>query len=195
MDRLVTTAFVVVFGRGLVQVVSRHLAYRRAAVNDVKANYSMLNSHTIFHSSLELLPDVVTSGDRLGIAPLHKQDGMFVSATPGAEKKQVLRNNHKAFCAKWARACKARFEYARVCEDTKLNRASLHRWLLSQWKELTNSIGKSPPLHTWDLFMSLTIDMAFMETDEHMVSESNRAAKKRARMEFYNERKFVSGWK
>jgi hypothetical protein len=81
-----------------------------------------------------------------------------------------------------------------VCEDTAINRSALHRWLLQEWKQLRSG-DKGIPLHVMDLFMTDTLDMCFLPTAELVQSESKRAVRKRARMEYYNERKFVAGWK
>lgn len=164
-------------------VVARYLARRRAIVDDAKRDLAVLNSHAVFKTSLTEFPSTTTMTDRKGLVP-----------TPN-EKVKLLRNNHKRFCAKWARAAKARFEFARICEDTALNRAAMHRWLVAQWKELLNSLGQPMERHTMDLFLTDAIDMCFLPTDELAQSESKKAYRRRARMEYYNERKFVEGWK
>jgi len=168
----------------VVPVVARHLAKRRARLNDCKDDLRVLNGHAAILTPLTLYPDVTTVEDRRGLDQV-KADS----------KAKLLRNNHKMFCARWARAAKARFEYARICDDTAVNRAALHRWLLAQWKELKHSGGGCMPLNVMDLYMTDTIDMAFLPTSEVAKSVSKRSERRRARMEFYNERKFVEGWK
>lgn len=168
----------------LVPVLVRHWARRRALLNDTKDDLRVLNSHSVFVTGLDEFPQVHPLLTRKGVEPVAINS-----------KERVLRNNHKRFCAKWARAAKARFEFARVCEDTPLNRAALHRWLVGQWKELASSVGSKLELHRMDLFMTDTIEMCFLPTDELVQAESKRAVRRRARMEYYNERKFVQGWK
>jgi len=83
-----------------------------------------------------------------------------------------------------------------MCQDTPINRGALHRWLLGQWKETYGQqIGKN--IHKLDVFLRDTIEMSFLPTDECVAQDkkSNKEVKKQARMEFYNERKFVKGWK
>nr|QKI28843.1 hypothetical protein 1 [Ginkgo biloba tombusvirus] len=168
----------------VVPVVARHLAKRRAILTAAKEDLAAINSHVVFITSLDEVPSTISMQLRKGLEPV-KTDS----------KEQLLRNNHRRFCAKWARAAKARFEFARICDDTALNRAALHRWLLSEWKQLRRTDGSSMPLHVMDLFMTDALDMCFLPTAELVQSESKRAVRKRARMEYYNERKFVEGWK
>lgn len=168
----------------VVPVVARHLARRRAVLESAKQDLAALNSHVIFVTGLDEVPATVSMHQRKGLEPVKKDS-----------KEQVLRNNHRRFCAKWARAAKARFEFARICDDTSLNRAALHRWLLAEWKQLKREDGSGIPLHVMDLFMTDTLDMCFLPTAELVQSESKRAVRKRARMEYYNERKFIEGWK
>jgi hypothetical protein len=167
----------------VVPVVARHLARRRAVLDAAKKDLEVLNSKVVFCTGLDEVPAVVTMEERKGLSPVL-----------GNTKEAVLRNNHLRFCAKWARAAQARFEFARVCEDTAINRSALHRWLLQEWKQLRSG-DKGIPLHVMDLFMTDTLDMCFLPTAELVQSESKRAVRKRARMEYYNERKFVAGWK
>jgi len=168
----------------IVPLVARQLAKRNARKNDAKDDLRVLNSHAVISTPLLEYPEAIGLEARKGLEPVAE-----------GSKARLLRNNHKRFCAKWARAAKARFEFARICEDSAINRAALHRWLLSQWKDLKNGSGKTMPLHVLDLFMTDTIDMCFLPTDTFAQSESKRAVRKRARMEYYNERKFVEGWK
>lgn len=168
----------------LAPVVVRHFARRRALMNDAKDDLKVLNSHAVMTTSLKEFPEIVTMSSRKGLEPLLTDC-----------KERVLRNNHKRFCAKWARAAKARFEFARVCDDSPLNRAALHRWFHARWKELLSSTKTMMELHRMDIFLTEAIDMSFLPTDEVVQSETKRAIRKRARMEYYNERKFVEGWK
>lgn len=173
----------VIVAEVVVPVVARYLATRRALLEDAKDDLVVLNSHAVFKTSLTEFPSTIPMSTRKGLAPTKD------------EKVKLLRNNHKRFCGKWARAAKVRFSYAQECQDTALNRASLQRWLLSQWKGLKNSAGDGMELHVMDLFMRDTVDMSFLPTDEVAQSVSKVSIRKRARMERYNERKFVEGWK
>lgn len=168
----------------LVPVVVRYLARRRARIEDAKDDLAVLNSHAVFFTDLAEFPETIPMATRKGIVPVADNT-----------VERVLRNNHKRFCAKWARAAKARFEFARICDDSAINRAAVHRWLYAQWKGLVNSQGNPMPPHVMDLFMTDTIDMCFLVTAELAQSESKRSVRRRARMEYYNERKFVEGWK
>lgn len=168
----------------LVPSLVRRWNRRRALLKDAKHDLAVLNSHAVMHTDLAEFPSTVTMLSRKGLEP-----------AAANSKEAVLRNNHKRFCAKWARAAKARFEFARVCDDTPLNRAALHRWFIARWKELLSSSGTRLELHRMDLFLTDAIEMSFLPTAELMQVESKRAIRKRARMEFYNERKFVEGWK
>lgn len=193
---------------------------RRALVRDAKDDLRALNDPGIFHTPMSVTPPVTTLSQRYGVfpvcaeskpinVPLHRRSiramweefkktlsarwSPMVTAK-GVDMILYQRRSHKAFCAKWARAAKARFEFARVCDDSALNRAALHRWFLQEWKQLRNARGEPMPLPVLDLVMTGAIDMAFLPAEEFMNSESKKVVKKRARMEFYNERKFVEGW-
>jgi hypothetical protein len=119
-----------------------------------------------------------------GMQPLRASDGFT----------KLMRRNHLLFCAKWARAAKVRFDFAQYCVDSPLNRAALQRWFLAQWKEQRYA-GIGDNIQKLDQFMVDTIDMCFLPTDQIVSHESKKAVRKRARMEHFNERKFVEGWK
>jgi len=157
---------------------------RRALILDAKDDLLVLNSPATLKVPLVGFTEVVSHQIREGFHP------------DVGELTRVRRRNHKTFCAKWARAAKVRFLYVQMCQDTPINRGALHRWLLGQWKETYGQqIGKN--IHKLDVFLRDTIEMSFLPTDECVAQDkkSNKEVKKQARMEFYNERKFVKGWK
>ncbi len=159
---------------------------RRALVEACKEDLRALNSKVVAVTSLSIQPPTTTHHERRGVEPT------------GEELVKLNRRNHIVFVARWARAAKARFAFARDCEDTKLNRDALHRWLLAQWTSKQDEIGWAIPrnkLHLIDMFMDEVIEMAFEPTSERLTTVSKRSARKQARMEYYNERKFVEGWK
>jgi hypothetical protein len=84
---------------------------------------------------------------------------------------------------RWARAAKGRYEFARECTETPINKAALHRWFYAQWKELGMDALEI------SYYMDEAIEMAFEPTVEKMEVESRRKVRARARMEYYNERK------
>lgn len=181
--RLLTSAvFVVPFGKFAAHAVVGWWRRRRALVESAKEDLCVLNDPAVILSSITQPPEVSSHALLEGCKPT-KDTGVLEA-----------RRNHRTFCARWARAAKARFTFARECEDSALNRAALHRWFLAQWKE-QNWENFSTEIHKFDAFMTDAIDMALLPTQEFVSSESKRRVRKRARMEYYNERKFVEGWK
>jgi hypothetical protein len=178
-------AFAAVVIRGT--IVPRVLAWwrrRNALVRDAKEDLIALNSHCTFVQTMSALPHLTSHALRKGVAPV-----------PYYSWEGEMRRNHKTFCAKWARAAKGRFDYAADCIETPLNRAALQRWLRAKWLE-TYPLQFGDREHRIDEYMTDTIDMCFLPTHVFMTSQAKkRKAKKAARMEYYNERKFVEGWK
>lgn len=174
-----TVPFILVGGTVLRSIRWR----RRAVIRAAKEELHALNSQANFHIPLDTPPVCNSFALRGGFLPTKTNSSL-----------EYKRGSHTGFCARWARAAKARFEFARVCEDSPINRAALHRWYLDQWKKQDWFCFKKHA-HRLDLFMTDAIDMAFLPTAEMVASESKKAIRKRARMEYYNERKFVSGWK
>jgi hypothetical protein len=185
IQQIVQATFVV----GIAQscIIKPFLAWRRrrrALILDAKDDLKVLNSPSTLKTPLNAFTEVHSHSIRRGVAP------------EVSEMTAIRRRQHKTFCAKWARAAKVRFLFVQMCQDTPLNRGAVHRWLLGQWRETYRTqIGSD--LHKMDVFLRDTIEMAFLPTDECVAQDkkSSREVKKQARMEFYNERKFVEGWK
>lgn len=184
MVHILDAAFAIVIVRGT--VLPRVLGWwrrRRALIRDAKEDLEALNSPTTFALTLDTLPQLTSHAIRRGVAPV------------APDSIQALhRRNHKSFCAKWARTAKVRFNFAQDCVDTPLNRAALQRWLRTKWlEEYAEQLRNRE--HRLDVVLSDTLDMCFLPTHEFMTGLSKRAVRRRARMEYYNERKYVEGWK
>ncbi len=169
-------------GRTLWTLVSRWFwrrwSLRSSCIHDLQA----LNSPLIIHGpGLHHIPEPVSLQECVGVEHTRTVSGLV----------QHKRRQHSLFVATWARAAKARFHFAMECVDTAVNRAALHRWFLSQWKELEVD-GRKMPLHHIDLYMGDAIELALQPTFEHHICVSKRAHRRWARMEVYNEAKFKS---
>lgn len=173
---LANAALGYVFALQTARMVLSHLRWRKAVRTYVKSELEALNSPTIFRLPLEVKCEFSSFAERGGMShPL--------TIKP---KQRYLRSVHMQFCAKWARAAKARFLYVGNCQDTAVNRAAVHRFFLQEWK----AIGI--PLHKMDVYMLDAIEMAFEPTHEFYALVSRRKQKKWGRMEFYNEKKALS---
>jgi len=161
----------------VVKVVHGVLAERRRHLETAVDQLCILNSHDLVHSDLKERPITTSLQERQVTRRKEK-----VGAVPGAKQRQ-----HLVFVAKWARASKARFEFARECASTAINKAALHRWLCAQWKELGMDLLEI------SYYMDDAIELAFEPTLEKMLTESRKAVRARARMEYYNERKALEG--
>jgi len=154
-------------------IVSAHLSWRRRHLNDAKTDLHALNSHALL-----LVPFPTrfspTSIPARGILGSRK-----------TAKQECLIKNHKTFCAQWARAAKARFNFARQCERSAINVAALHRWFTAEFKKLGMTLLQI------SYVIDDVVDIALEPTYERMVSESKKQFRHRARMEFYNERKSI----
>lgn len=178
------TAFAVV---GVVNVTIpivkhiRHvLMWRRAVTQAIVDDVSMMSSPQVLEASSEVArPFISTIKERRGFTP-----AQLVS-------QEVLdkREAHRVFCATWARIAKGKFNFARQCEDTPLNRAALHRFFLGKWT------GPEPLLapHHVDIFMTDVIDLTFEWTPEFAASMTKRQHRRKARSLMYAEKKIRSG--
>lgn len=163
-------AYVVV--DSVARLIRHRNRWRNACIEDLQA----LNSDELLSMDPTLPPNATNLSER----------GNFVHSHDLPEDQQQARLAHNHFCALWARQAKARFHFASVCDDTALNRAALHRWLLAEWKKLN-----VPLLHI-SMYMDQTVDMAFEETTERHASMSKRKYRRWARMEYFNERQALS---
>jgi len=179
MDIIVAAAVIALVAEFLVlagRIVLSYLSWRRSVRDACIADLEALNSPDIFRTPLDTKPNISSIEERRGNAP-----------SSGLNETQLFkRRTHNRFCAKWARAVKGRFLFANQCEDTTINRAAVHRWLLSEWKQL------GIPYHHIDLFMADTLELCFEPTNEHLSVMSKKKQRKFARMEYYNEKKALS---
>ncbi len=171
-NKALVAGFLVQAGR----MVLSHLSWRRSVKDACIADLEALNSPDIFRTPLDTKPNISSIEERRGNAPPARLN----------EMQLFKRRTHSRFCAKWARAVKGRFLFANQCDDSPINRAAVHRWLLSEWKQL------GIPYHHIDLFMADTLELCFEPTNEYWSVMSKRKQRKFARMEYYNEKKALS---
>jgi hypothetical protein len=151
---------------------------RDSCLKDLEA----LNSPLVFaDGACTEMPNIISRSERCG--DLHTE---LVS-----HPVQNARVDHRLFCAVWARTAKGRFDFARECHDTPLNRAALHRYFLSEWRKIEGE-GKGLKPNQIDLFMGEAIDLALEPTSEQMSLMKRRKLRRWARMEYYNESKALS---
>lgn len=170
-----TGAVVVKVGKCIYNAIRAIYLRRRAVIEACKEDLVALNSPSLVRLPMDDVPSCSSALERRGLQP-----EQHVS-----EDVVTKRHNHRMFVAKWARAAKGRFLFAQMCEDTTLNRAALQRWFLAQWKEVGLTLVQI------DLFMLECIDLAFEPTLEFQTRMTKRQMKRYARMEYYNERKFL----
>lgn len=174
---LLTVVMCAPFVASAIKEVSRFLKYRRCVRDKCKEELQALNSPSVIHGpGLDVRPPIATFDERAGNKPSE-----FATTVAAFKRRQ-----HHYFCAKWARAAKARFHFAQMCEDTALSRAALHRYFLAEWKQL------KIPLHHMDLFMLDCIELSLEPTSEYHSTMSKRKQRKQARMEYYNERRALA---
>ena len=156
----------------------RWFAQRTAVKDAVKQDLKMLNSPSVLHGPGRTMhPPNVCSEEVIGLT----------SSKLVGDKVRLERNNQRLFINTWARLAKARFNFARECTDTAINRAALHRWFRSEWLKLDFDELK------FDYYMDECIEMAFEATNERLQVVAKRQARRQARAEYYMERLYNQG--